>query len=202
MCKWVQNTCSCINVTHVTLRYVDEYEYKEMTPRETIESPLHFIFLSDTGKYLNYVTKSNLPLILTHSMVTLIPVHFSRRWWCLQTCIQRNSWTLNVDTLAINITILKFSRNFPTLITPFYQKQKKTLITPNFIFRAYPTTSPTFAHMIESLQIPSRCNAYVIFVSGIFGMNLKSYLEEHVVSAILFNSAPKGCSGWVSARPH
>lgn len=190
MCKWVQNTCSCINVPHVTLRYVDVYEYKEMTPKEIIESPLHFIFLYDTGKYLNYFTKSNLPLILTHSMDTLIPLHFSRRWWCLQTCIQRNSWTLNVDTLAINITILKFSRNFPTLITP------------NFIVRAYPITSPTFAHMIESLQTTTRCNAYVIFVSGIFGMNLKSYLEEHVVSAILFNSAPKGWSGWVSAGPH
>lgn len=169
-----KHTCSCINVTHVTLRYADEYEHKEMTPKEIIESPLHFIFLYDTGKYLNYVTKWNLPLILTHSMVTLIPVHFSRLWWCLQTCTQRNSSTLNVDTLAINITTLKFSRNFPTLITP------------NFIFRAYPTTSPIFADMIESLQTTSRCNAYVIFVSGIFGMNLKSYLEEHVVSAFLF----------------
>lgn len=49
-----KHRCSCINVTHVTLRYVDEYEYKEMTPKEIIESTLHFIFLYDTGKYLNY----------------------------------------------------------------------------------------------------------------------------------------------------
>lgn len=43
--------------------------------------------------------------------------------------------------------------------------------------------------MIVSAQTSSQYHAFVIFVSGIFGMNLKSYLEEHVVSAILLNSS-------------